>query len=342
MKKIITLLLVVLMVSGSVFANGTSEDGTKKQEKRELTMYIGVVEEQALKIAETYEAETGVKVNFVRMSGGEILGRIRAEQNNPKTDIWYGGSADSFISAKVDDLLTPYVSPSAANIADQFKDMEGYWTGIYQGYLGFICETRWFEENNMEYPTSWDDLLDPRLKEQIIVANPGASSTAFNLLSTQCQMRGEEKGMIYMAALDKQIKQYTSSGSAPARSVALGECAIGITYLHNGIRLIKQGYDNIALSVPEEGTSYELGSVAIVNGAPHLEEAKLFIDWCLTPACQELGQKYTDSYQFLTNPESHTPDEATALKDTKLIEYDFVWSGENKDRLLEEWNIAVK
>lgn len=48
-----------------------------------------------------------------------------------------------------------------------------------------------------------------------------------------------------MAALDDQIKQYTTSGSAPARSAALGECAVGITYLHNGIRLMKQGYNNI-------------------------------------------------------------------------------------------------
>ena len=284
---------------GSVFANWQSEKGNST---KELTIYIGVVEEQALKTAETYEAETGVKVNFVRMSGGEILGRIRAEKNNPKADIWYGGSADSFISAMGDDLLTPYISPTAAKIDNQFKDKDGYWTGIYQGYLGFICEKQWFEENNMDYQTSWDDILDPRLKGQIIIANPGSSSTAYNLLSTQCQMRGEEEGVAYMAALDDQVKQYTTSGSAHARSAALGECAVGITYLHNGIRLMKQGYNNIALSAPQEGTSYELGSVAIIKGAPDLEEAKAFIDWCLSPACQEIGQKYTDSYHFLINP----------------------------------------
>lgn len=83
-------------------------------------------------------------------------------------------------------------------------------------------------------------------------------------------------------------------------------------------------------------------SVAIIKGAPDLEEAKAFINWCLSPACQEIGQNYTDSYQFLTNSDSKTPEEALALKDTKLIDYDFSWSGENKDRLLEAWNNAVK
>ena len=60
--------------------------------------------------------------------------------------------------------------------------------------------------------------------------------------------------MEYLAKLDKQVKQYTKAGAAPARSAALGECAIGITYLHNGIRLMKEGNKNVGLSLPEEGT----------------------------------------------------------------------------------------
>ena len=61
-------------------------------------------------------------------------------------------------------------------------------------------------------------------------------------------------------------------------------------------------------------TSYEVGSVAMIKGAPEAEAAKMFIDWCMTPACLEIGQKYTDSYHFLTNPDAHTPDEAVALR----------------------------
>lgn len=174
-----------------------------------------------------------------------------------------------------------------------------------------------------------------------MVANPGSSSTGYLLLSTIVQMRGEEAGLEYMKALNGQVKQYTKSGEAPAKSAALGECAIGITFLHNGIRLMKEGFTNIALSIPEEGTSFELGSVAMINGAPEEEAAKIFIDWCLSPECQEIGQNHTNSFQFLTNPASKTPPEAEALKGTKLVDFDFVWSGENKDRLLEAWDTAV-
>ena len=30
-------------------------------------------------------------------------------------------------------------------------------------------------------------------------------------------------------------------------------------------------------------TSYEVGSVAMIKGAPEAEAAKMFIDWCMTP-----------------------------------------------------------
>ena len=342
MKKMCSMMLAAIVAAGMLFAmGGQAEQGNGKP--KHVTMDVGYVEEYGMKVAAEFEKATGIHVDFVRMSAGEALGRIRAEKANPKASVWYGGSADSFITAKGEGLLEAYVSPSAAKIAPNFKDAEGYWTGLTVGYLGFICDKRWFEDHpGVAYPESWNDLLKPEFKGQIIVSNPGSASTGYLLLSTMVQMRGEKEGIQYMKALNGQVKQYTKSGEAPSRSAALGECAVGITFLHNGIRLMKQGYTNIHLSVPKDGTSYEVGSVAMIKGAPEAEAAKIFIDWCMTPACLEIGQKYTDSYHFLTNPDAHTPDEAVALRDTKLIKYDFIWSGQNKNRLLEAWNNAIK
>ncbi len=347
MRKLSRVSLVVLMViaiMSPIFAAGKAEApvaSVDSKVEKELTMYIGVVEQQALKIAQEFQKATGIKVNFVRMSGGEILTRIRAERQRPNASIWYGGSADSFIAAMGEGLLEQYVSPNASEIISNFKDPNGYWTGIYQGYLGFVCDGRFFEERGLELPTSWQDLLKPEFTGHIMVANPGSSSTGYTLLSTMVQMMGEKEALTYMAALDKQIKQYTKAGEAPAKSAALGECAIGITFLHNGIRLIKEGFTNIQLSAPSEGTGYEIGSVAIIKGAPEPNAARVFLDWSLTPECQEIGQA-NGSFQFLTNPNARTPQEAEFLKDTKLVDYDFAWSGANKQRLLEAWNEAVK
>ena len=346
MKKSKNLLLVALAVVFCLALIGCGSSAPEKKEEakkppKELTMYIGVVEQQALVIAQEFEKAKGIKVNFVRMSGGETMGRIRAEKQNPKASVWYGGSADTFIAAKQEGLLEAYKSPNAEKISPKFKDADGYWTGIYQGYLGFILDKRFFDERKIDPPKSWADLLKPEFTGQIIMGNPGSASTGYVILSTLVQLKGEQEAMTYMKELHKQIKQYTKSGEAPSRSAASGECAIGITFIHNGIRLIKEGYTNVGLAVPEDGTGYELGAVGIIKGAPEMEAAKMFIDWCLTKEAQEIGQK-NGSYQFLTNPEATPPAEALPYKDTKLIDYDFVKSGENRQRLVEEWNKTVK
>lgn len=343
MKKLFKRFITTVLLGTSlalVAGCGGSADKTADSEK-EVVVYMGVVEQSAKVIAEEFEKDTGIKVKFVRMSGGETLSRIRAEKNNPQASVWYGGSADSYIMAKKEGLLEAYKSPNAEKIPAHFKDPDGYWTGVYQGYLGFILDKRYFEEHHLTPPTSWDDLLKPEFTGQIVMGNPGSASTGYVIVSALVQKLGEEKGMEYLAKLNKQIKQYTKAGAAPARSAALGEAAIGITYLHNGIRLIKEGNTNVELSIPEDGTAYELGAVAIIKNAPQPKAAKKFVDWVLTKKAQELGQK-NKSYQFLTNPEANPPAEAMKFKDAKLINYNFEWSGENRARLLEEWNTAIK
>ena len=133
--------------------------GDKKAEKKadpkagkELVMYMGIVEQAAKVVASEFEKDTGIKVKFVRMSGGETLSRIRAEKNNPQASLWYGGSADSFIMAKKEGLLEAYKSPNAEKIKADFKDPDGFWTGIYQGYLGFILTNAGLKNTRRSLP----------------------------------------------------------------------------------------------------------------------------------------------------------------------------------------------
>ena len=115
---------VMLTLSLAGCGGGSPQKPAEPKKPKELTMYIGVVEQQALVIAKEFEKSSGIKVNFVRMSGGETLGRIRAEKQSPKASVWYGGSADSFVVAKKEGLLAQYKSPNAAKIRADFKDAD--------------------------------------------------------------------------------------------------------------------------------------------------------------------------------------------------------------------------
>lgn len=296
----------------SMTLSGALAAGVSAQ-SNELTVYVGFQEDHAVEAMRQFTRDTNIKVNMVRMSAGEILARIRAESNNPQADVWYGGPADTFVAATAEGLLHPYESPNASVIDETFKDSDHLWTGIYVGALGFASNKDFLESNGLEAPKTWDDLLKPAFEGEIIMAHPASSGTAYTALYTALQVKGgEEPGFDYLSQLHPQVQQYTTSGSAPGRMVGMGEAAVGILFAHDIIKYQEEGFSSLELTIPTDGTGYETGAVAIINNAPNAELAEQFIDWSLTPAAQEVGQR-TGSYQNLTNPNANEPERAVKL-----------------------------
>lgn len=335
MKKI---LFGLAIIAGLTACGGEQkkEEPKKVESKGKLLFYAGLQEDHAALVAQEFEKETGIKTEFVRLSSGETLARLKAEKNNMTASVWYGGPVDGMVAGAEEGLVEPYKSPEAANIRDEFKDPNGIWTGIYVGYLGFVGNKKVLEEKKLAMPASWSDLLKPEYKGEIVVAHPGSSGTAYTMLASLVQLMGEEQAMDYMKKFNEQVRQYTKSGTAPGRMVGTGEATVGITFLHDGIKYQKEGYTDIVLGAPSEGTGFEIGGVALLKGGPDQSNAKKFIDWALTKKTQELG-KTVGSFQFLTNKNAVNPEEAKVVENTKLIKYDFDWAGKNKKRLVERF-----
>ena len=131
MKKLFAMVALAFTVFSCGF--GSSE---KQQEK--LTFYAGLQEDHAAMIAERFQKETGIQTEFVRLSSGETLARLKAERDNMTASVWYGGPVDGIVAANEEGLIEAYISPEAKNIKEEFKEPNGVWTGIYVGYLGFV------------------------------------------------------------------------------------------------------------------------------------------------------------------------------------------------------------
>ena len=122
-----------------------------------------------------FQEQTGIPTTYQRMSSGESLVRLQAGAAAPEFDVWWGGPADGQIAAGLEGLVEPYISPNAAAIAEGQKAEDGTWTGVYVGALGFCSNTELLDELGVEAPDSWEDLLDPRLDDNVQVAHPASS-----------------------------------------------------------------------------------------------------------------------------------------------------------------------
>lgn len=331
MRKI---LLGLILMIGLLGCGEKKEE--KKVEQSKLLFYAGMQEDYANLIAKEFEKETGIKTEFIRLNSGEAIDKLKSERNNMIASVWCGGSVEGIISASEEGLIEPYKSPESNEILEEFRDHNGVWTGIYSGYLGFSGNKKKLSENNIKMPTSWDDLLKPEYKGKIVVGHPGSSGTAYTMLATLVQIKGEEEAMEYMKKFNNQVKLYTTGGPDTIKIIEEGEATIGINYLHDVIRYQKKGYKNMIIGVPLEGTGFEIGGVALLKGGPDQENGKKFIDWVLKAKTQELG-KTIGAYQFVTNKNAFNPEETKEVVHAKLIKYDFDWAGKNRKRLVERF-----
>lgn len=315
--------------------------GCSKEESKELTIYCALPESEIPTYLDAFKKDTGITVNFVRLSAGEIYSKIQVEKNNPQASIWHGGNCDTFIAASKAGLLEQYKSPELENIPEVYRDPENYWSPVYVGALSFAVDKNWFAEKNLAYPASWDDLLKEEFRGQISMAHPGSSGTSYTILATIVQMMGEEKAFEYFRKLNSNVRQYTKSGSAPPKNVALGEAAIGLAFSHDCLKPAAEGYP-VELSFPLDGTGYEIGAIALIKNGPASERsnAEKFIDWCLSKAGQDVYST-NNSFRLPVNRLSTPPEGAVNISDLKVINYDFIWAGENRTRLIEEFTNAV-
>ena len=308
-----------------------------------LTVYGSCEEEYLAAACKNFEKLYGIKTVYQRLSTSEVYTKIKEENGKPSGDVWFGGTTDPYNEAVSDGLLEEYDAINASHLLKEtYKDPGNHWFGIYKGILGFMVNNEELERLKIEAPKTWDDLTKPEYKGLIMLSNPNTAGTAKLVINTMVQMKGHDEAMEYFKKLDQNIAQYTKSGSGPSKMVGPGECVIGVGFLHDGIYQILQGYDNIGLVVPEDGTSYEIGATAIFKGAAHPNAAKLWIEYALSPDCVNLA-KDNGSYQFLVLDNAEQPKEAAefGLDPENTIDYDFEDAKTNIKQYIEDYFAAL-
>lgn len=297
--------------------------------------------------AKEYQAATGVRVLQTRKATGEALAQLRAEAANPKTDLWWGGTGDPFLQAADLGLLEAYRPAYLGELhlwaVRQYAMSGNMVGGFYTSAIGFGWNEELLRKKKLPAPRCWADLLDPRYKGEIETSHPASSGTAYTILAGLVQLMGEEPAFDYLKKLHRNVTSYTRSGQAQSKNVAKGEVAIGVSFIFNFENERQQGATFVKWAAPCEGTSYEIGGIALVKGARNADAARKYYDWLMSPTGQQVGAR-ANSLQVPAN-KSFQPDPRIPPLDTvKLIRYDFEKYGKaaERKRLIDRWQREVE
>ncbi len=329
MRKTLGLMaLIFAMLAGST---ASAEQG-KPLEGQSISIFTAATGKD--EVFAEFTKDTGITVNYLEMSSGEVLTRLRASKGKNIADAWFGGGIDSFTVAGDEGFLEPYKSPESELIPEQYKDPDGYWTGLSLVAVDFIINQEVMKEKNLPLPKSWEDLGKPEYKGEVMMSNPTISGTNYSVLFHILQAYGEERGWDLIKKMDGNIPFYTKRGAGPPNKAAMGEVAIGIDPYDVGVKLIEQGHPVISV-FPEDGTPGSLAPIAIMKGAKNMDAAKAFVDWCLSKKGQEV--QMANTAKVGTRPDAQVPDYLKGLSEAKIVLVDPVKAGEMRSEILDRW-----
>ena len=211
------------------------------------------------------------------------------------------------------------------------------WVGIDAWETAFVVNTAELEKLGMtaDEITSYEDLLDPRLKGHIVMSNPNSSGTGFLTVSAVLQLKGKdtEEGWNYLDQLHENVAQYVHSGSKPAKMAASGECAVESVSDMRALARKRKG-PPVEVVFPEEGSGWDLEANALMAKDEINPAAYTFLDWAISDDAMDL---YRENYPIVTveNTGEYEGYEGNPLD--QLIENDFSWAAKNREDILNQW-----
>jgi iron(III) transport system substrate-binding protein len=310
----------------------------------EVVVYSTIDPEEVQPYKTAFEgANPGITLNIVRSSAGTMTARILAEKDNPRHDVMFRIANTSLIVFGKEGMLYPYEPKGLDRIHPQFRDKvnkPALWTGS-NAYTSVICyNVPESKKLGLPPPQSWQDLIKPIYKGHIVAPNPQASGTGFINITAWIFLWGEDKAFEYMDKLHENVKFYMNSGSAPCVKAASGEVPIALSWDFRAAKLIGQGAPMEVL-MPPEGLGWDLEGSAIMKAAEkrgRLEDSKKVMDWMISEGAMKL---HNQSFAIIGTPETAVavPHHPGAKMDMmkQVVNYDFVWNAENRNRLIAKW-----
>lgn len=348
-KLMIALLILSIIIvgcspgqseNGDKVGEDTSESGEVENEDKldfeGRQMNVVATSEAYKELFDKFGEETNSKIEFLSMSSGEVISRIKAEGGEPMADLWFGGGIDAFMAAKDDGILEQYEPEGADKIKEGFKDEDNYWISKGITVVGFLVNDEILEEKGLEIPRTWEELADPKYKDEVIMSSPAVSGTNYGAVKGILDLKGEDEGWAYWERLNENIPFYGKRGKDPQEKTVAGEFAIGIIPADKSAFDIAED-EGLTVVYPEDGIPWVPEGVAIFKNSKAVDIAKAFEDYILRPEIQELIAELDgkDGGQMVIEGAGGFD---LGLPEDQLIEEDLSTFGSEREAILEKWS----
>ncbi|MFN2530376.1 MAG: extracellular solute-binding protein [Pyrinomonadaceae bacterium] len=235
-------------------------------------------------------------VQFLDMGSREVLERVRVERNRPQADLWWGAAHTTFQTAADEGLLTSFRPSWSDKVPAIAHDANDRWYGTYETPQVIVYNSQ--AVSAAEAPHDWDDVLDPKWRDKVLIRNPNPSDTMRAIFGaiiwrSYKNTGAPDQGYDWLRKLDANVHEYTADGTLLMQKIARREGLVSLWDMPD-VRLYQEqkGFP-VAYVVPASGTPVVTDGIAIIRGAPDEPEARRFYEFVTTPdSLVYAAQKY--------------------------------------------------
>ena len=222
-----------------------------------------------------------IDVRWLDMGSQEILDRLRFERVNPQADVWFGGPGPIFQRGTRDSLLVPYRPNWAGRVDPKAIGAGDLYFPVYRTPAVIAFNSR--AVSRAEAPRDWDEVLEPRWKNKVIIRDPMASGTmraiwGLIMMRSLRQTGDTAKGMAWLRQLDGQTKTYTINPALLYEKLVRQEGLVSLWDLQDILISAAKGMP-LGYVFPRSGTVVIEDAIGLVRGSRHPDAARAFIDF---------------------------------------------------------------
>jgi len=297
----------------------------------EVVLYTTLIVDQIVRpMIKAFRSQVpGIDVKIVRTDSAQQVVKLINEgrAGRVQADIWH--LSDGLAPLLRENLVAPLDLPSARGLPPEFVDRKGNWVGTNLSTRSLAYNTQLVPADAV--PRTHKDLLDPRWKGQF-VWHPYSIAGGYGFIGVVLKSMGEENGTRYLQALAEQnIVPLPVAARAVLDRVIAGEYPMGLD-MNSSHAAISAAIGAPVRFVPLDPVTMTMQIAGISRGAPHPNAARLFLDFMISRAGQEV---FRDADYIPMRPD--VPAKSPELKPEQGGYQALMLSPEDIDANAEHW-----
>ena len=280
-----------------------------------------------------------IDMQFLDMGSQDVYSRVAAERNRPACDVWWGAPTSMFMQAADEGLLAEYEPSWSGSVDSANRDSQHRWYGTHLTPLAIMFNNRRY--TRADVPQSWDDLLDPEWHHKITIRKPLPSGTMRTFIGAMIERaESEEAGFKYLLGLHKATEDYVDNPQLLFDHIKRNQELVTVWIMPDAVLQRERNGYPFDFYLPQN-TPVLTEGIAIVEGAPHRDNAEKFYEFVTT--VESLSQQ---AHEYAKIPARTDVDSGLLpewMVEQKIDPMNLDWErfAENEKAWMERWEREV-